>query len=94
MKSQDDAKSPQDLKKERDRRLIIDSLRVRIPDQAGVGCFLCRLIVEDFDLNGTLTNHPKDSNGQGIFPYQGKAEHIRLELATLDSTAPRCILTS
>lgn len=87
MRSQDVAKSqtPQDQKRERDRRQIIETLRRRAPSEAGVGCFLCKLIVEDFDLHGTLTGHPKDSNGHGIFPQVGKAEHIRLELASIGS---------
>jgi len=87
MKSQDAAKSPtpQDQKRERDRREIIDTLRRRAPNERGQGCFLCKLIVEDFDLHGTLTGHPKDSNGHGIFPQAGKAEHIKIELASLGS---------
>lgn len=57
-------------------------LRKRVPDAAGTGCFLCRLIVEDFDQNGRLTDHPKDAMGKGCFPYDGKTFHIRLELAS------------
>jgi len=42
------------------------------------------MIVEDFDLHGELTGHPKDSNGQAVFPRAGKIEHIRLENPVLD----------
>lgn len=76
--------SPQDLKVERDRRAIIDKLRMRIPDKAGVGCFLCRMIVEDFDQSGKLTDAPYDLNGKGTFPFSGKRDHIRIELLSLD----------
>jgi hypothetical protein len=81
-------KSPQDLKRERDRARLIDALRPRVPSAAGVGCFCCKLIVEDFDLHGELTGHPKDSNGQAVFPRVGKLEHIRLENPTLDKAGP------
>ena len=85
MKSQGDAKSPQDLKKEKDRRQIIEAMRKRVPAAgSGIGCFLCKLIVEDFDQNGKLTSGPKDFNGHGIFPYEGKVEHIKIERPTLD----------
>lgn len=86
MKSEDVAKNPtpQDQKRERDRRRIIDALRGRAPNESGSGCFLCKLIVEDFDLHGTLTGHPKDSNGHALFPQTGKAEHIKIELATMN----------
>jgi len=77
--------TPQDQKRERDRRELIDKLRRRIPTAQGVGCFLCKLIVEDFDKNGELTNGPKDFNGNGIFPHPGKIEHIKHELPTLDT---------
>lgn len=81
------SKSPQDLKRESDRARIIMVLRARIPDADSPGCFLCRLIVEDYDKHGTLTDYPNDSNGKGTFPRQGKADHVRLELASLDSRA-------
>jgi len=87
MKSQDVAKSPQDLKRERDRLEIVAFLRKRSSEGNGVGCFLCKWIVEDFELFGTLTDYPKDYNGHGVFPYRGKAGHIKLELATLDTTS-------
>lgn len=63
---------------------MVDAFRKKIPNAQGVGCFLCKWIVEDFDLHGKLTDYPKDFNGNGIFPYKGKVEHIRLELPTLD----------
>lgn len=74
--------SPMDRKKEADQSRIIGLLRKRATDASGKGCFLCRLIVEDFDQNGKLTDHPKDAMGKGLFPYNGKTTHIRLELAS------------
>ena len=84
-------KSPQDQKRESDRERIIMVLRSRIPEGSGPGCFLCRLIVEDYEKHGMLTDYPNDSNGKGTFPYQGKANHIRLELASLDSLAKAAV---
>jgi hypothetical protein len=52
---------------------------------AGVGCFLCGWIVQDFELNGMLTDYPKDTVGSGVFPYLGKRAHILIELKALDA---------
>lgn len=76
--------SPSEKKKESDRRKIIAALRRRIPDEEGVGCFLCRLFVKDFEKNGKLTDHPYDANGKGLFPAASKVEHLRLEMMSLD----------
>ena len=71
--------------KKGDQKKIIDRLRRLAPDAAGVGCFLCSWIIQDYDLNGTLTDWPKDANGAGVFPYLGKRAHIAIELKSLDS---------
>jgi hypothetical protein len=50
-------------------------LKARIPDQDGVGCFLCKWIYEDIEKNGSLTDYPKG----GQFPVPGKQQHLKLE---------------
>ena len=77
--------SPSEKKRENDRLRMLAALRKRIPDEQGVGCFLCRLFVEDFEKNGKLTDHPYDANGKGLFPVAGKTRHLQLELISLDS---------
>jgi len=67
-------------KEESDRKKIIQFLKGRIPNADGVGCFLCRLITEDFEKNGRLTEWPLDFNDKGTFPRTGKILHIRAEV--------------
>ena len=56
-------------------------LQRRKVNAAGVGCFLCSLILEDFEKHGKLTWHPKDtSTGEAGFPINGKLDHLELEL--------------
>jgi hypothetical protein len=49
-------------------------LRERSP-----GCFLCRLIEEDLEKNGKLTDGEKSIDGSYQFPISGKKAHLRLE---------------
>lgn len=53
------------------------------------GCFLCRLILEDFKLSKKLTDYPFESDAKGQFPVDAKLRHIELEkgvpLGTLGS---------
>lgn len=58
-----------------------EKLRARVPDKDGVGCFLCKWILEDLEKNGTLTKgYPETSiDGKPLFPIEGKAEHLALE---------------
>lgn len=56
-----------------------------IVDRTMEKCFLCRLIEEDLRLHGKLTDHPKDYNGSGGFPVDGKMNHLKLEQASLDN---------
>lgn len=72
-----------DQKRENDRKRIIDLLRKRMPNVDGLGCLLCRMIVEDYDEHGTLTDWPLDVNDKGLFPASGKRLHIELELRSL-----------
>lgn len=48
-------------------------------------CFLCRWILEDLTRNGKLTGHPTDAMGVGIFPPDGKRQHIILEARSIDN---------
>lgn len=65
--------------KKKQREWIISELKRKVPNQDGVGCFLCKWIVEDLARGGPLTGWPFDSNGGAIFPRAGKIDHIRLE---------------
>lgn len=65
--------------KKKQREWIVSELRKKAPNEKGIGCFLCKWIVEDLDRGGPLTGWPIDFNGSAIFPRAGKLEHIRLE---------------
>jgi hypothetical protein len=65
--------------KKKQREWITSELKKKAPDKDGVGCFLCKWIVEDLARGGPLTGWPFDSNGGAIFPRSGKIDHIRLE---------------
>ena len=54
-------------------------IRKRVPDAAGIGCFLCKWILEDLTVSPKLTGYPLDSNGAAIFPRAGKIDHLKLE---------------
>jgi hypothetical protein len=56
-------------------------LKPRIPNQDGVGCFLCKWIHEDLEKNGKLTDvhPPKNIDGSTLFPADGKKRHLVLE---------------
>lgn len=45
-------------------------------------CFLCRLIEEDLEKNGKLTDGDKQIDGSYSFPLVGKKAHLRLEGVT------------
>jgi hypothetical protein len=74
--------SPSDEKRKRDQLAILEKMARRVPDAQGVGCFLCRLFIEDFEKHGKLTDHPYDLNGKGTFPASGKVRHLEIELAS------------
>jgi hypothetical protein len=46
--------------------------------KADPGCPLCKWILEDFRLNGKLTDHPVMYDGKGNFPVKGKVLHVKL----------------
>lgn len=60
---------------------LMRRLKPRIPDQNGVGCFLCKWIHEDLEKNGKLTDAhpPKNIDGSTLFPADGKKKHLVLE---------------
>lgn len=57
---------------------VMPLLKARIPVDEGPGCFLCKWIFEDLELNKNLTDYPKGSQG-GQFPAGGKYRHLQLE---------------
>jgi hypothetical protein len=61
--------------------LLKDKLRARVPVGEGPGCWLCKLILEDLEKNGTLTKgYPEIcTDGKPLFPVEGKTEHLYLE---------------
>lgn len=64
---------------------VTQALRLKLTER-GPGCFMCRWILEDIELNGKLTGYPLDSGGGGEFPVPGKIRHLELEgfIPTLD----------
>jgi len=52
--------------------------RIPYPVDEGPGCFLCKWIFEDLELNKKLTDYPSGSQG-GQFPASGKYRHLQLE---------------
>lgn len=62
--------------------VLRDFLRSRTPaDENSPGCAPnCSWILEDLERNGKLTGHPKDSNGQPVYPLGAKIMHLHLEL--------------
>jgi hypothetical protein len=61
--------------------ILKEKLRLRVPNSADVGCFLCKWILEDLEKNGTLTKgYPEIcADGKPLFPIEGKVEHLVLE---------------
>lgn len=57
-------------------------LKRRKMKRNGEGCWLCGIILRDFEEHKTLTDYPKDHNNQGVFPVEGKLKHIELEKAS------------
>lgn len=57
---------------------VMPLLKARIPVNEGPGCFLCKWIHEDLELNKNLTDYPKGSQS-GQFPASGKYKHLQLE---------------
>jgi hypothetical protein len=56
-------------------------LKSRVPVGDGPGCApCCKWILEDLELNGRLTSHPKDFLGTGNYPVEGKILHLASEL--------------
>lgn len=44
------------------------------------GCFLCKQILEDLNLNSKLTDHPRNLNlDSTLFSRAAKIAHLRLE---------------
>ncbi|MGH9391893.1 MAG: hypothetical protein ACRD1Z_20005 [Vicinamibacteria bacterium] len=56
-------------------------LKKRRTRRDGSGCFLCTMILRDFEEHKKLTGYPKDVNGAEVFPIEGKLKHIELERA-------------
>jgi hypothetical protein len=50
-------------------------------------CFLCRLIDEDLEKNGKLTDGERWIDGSYSFPVVGKKIHLRLEGITSKARA-------
>lgn len=56
-------------------------LKSRVPVGGGPGCAPnCKLILEDLEKHGKLTDYPKDYNGASIYPVEGKILHLFVEL--------------
>ena len=63
-----------------------DTKHIRaVAEVSKAGCFLCRLILEDLEVNGALTDYPWDFNEKTTFPRNGKLLHLELEAGSLDS---------
>ncbi len=58
---------------------ITDRLRQRAPDGEGVGCILCKWILEDLLANGKLSGAILDAHKQPMFPPSGELAHLQLE---------------
>jgi hypothetical protein len=59
-----------------------EQLLGRVPkDPEGIGCFLCKWILEDLHQHKRLTDThpPKSIDGSIPFPASGKARHLILE---------------
>ena len=63
---------------------IIEKLRLRVPDSNGVGCFLCRGILEDLVDDGKLTGALCGEYGHPSLPREGELAHLKLEGIILD----------
>ena len=51
----------------------------RILKERSFVCFLCRMISDDLEKNGKLTDGDKQIDGSYSFPVVGKKAHLRLE---------------
>ncbi len=58
---------------------IIDRLRKRVPDGEGVGCILCKWILDDLLDDGKLSGAIPDAHNQPVFPRSGELAHLQLE---------------
>ncbi len=67
---------------------ITDRLRKRVPDGEGVGCILCKWILEDLLDDGKLSGTLMDAHNQPTFPRSGELAHLQLEgIITSDEDA-------
>jgi len=49
-------------------------------------CFLCSIILRDYEKNKTLTRHPESWDGESVFPVKSKLKHIKKERSFEDET--------
>lgn len=77
MNSSDEKNLEENRRRQRDR--IVAEIEKRAPGPGGVGCFLCKWILEDLAKNPKLTGYPTDANGASVFPRAGKIDHLKLE---------------
>jgi hypothetical protein len=56
-----------------------EELQKRVPDANDVGCFMCRLILEDLKEDGRLTGAILDLHRQPVFTRSGQFAHLKLE---------------
>lgn len=58
--------------------IILSSETQAFLQKAEPGCPLCKWILEDFKLNGKLTDYPMMYDGKGNFPVKGKVAHVKV----------------
>ncbi len=58
---------------------ITDRLRKRVPDGDGVGCILCKWILDDLLADGRLSGAMPDAHKTPTFPRSGELAHLQLE---------------
>ena len=57
----------------------MDILRKKAGKKNGPGCFICRLILEDLETRGEITDGMLDYMGISMLPAKAKRRHLVLE---------------
>lgn len=59
--------------------IVLKEQTLEVLKRMAPGCFLCAMIIEDFEKNGKLTGASHDFMGDPTFPVSGMVLHVEVE---------------